>query len=46
MQSGAGGDYLAPAILLSWVDLGHVREANSNGASVPRGSLPRLFAPQ
>ena len=46
MQPGAGGDYLAPAILPYWVDLGHLQEAQTNGASVPSGSLPRYFAPQ
>jgi peptidoglycan/LPS O-acetylase OafA/YrhL len=46
MEPGAGGDYLAPAILPYWVDLGHLQEARTNGASVPSGSLPRYFAPQ
>ena len=46
MQPGAGGDYLAPAILPYWVDLGHQQEARTNGASVPNGSLPPYFAPQ
>ncbi len=36
MQPGAGGDYLAPAILPYWVDLGHLQEARTNGASVPQ----------
>ncbi|HEY5385469.1 MAG TPA: acyltransferase family protein, partial [Acidimicrobiales bacterium] len=44
VEPGAGGDYLAPAILPYWVDLGHVQEARTNGASVPSGSLPRYFA--
>ena len=46
MQPGGGGDFLAPAILPYWVDLGHLQEARTNGASVPSGSLPRYFAPQ
>ena len=46
MQPGAGGDYLAPAILPYWMELGHLQEAKTNGASVPSGSLPRFFAPQ
>jgi hypothetical protein len=46
MQAGAGGDYLAPAILPYWMDLGHLQEARTNGASLPSGSLPRFFAPQ
>ncbi len=46
MQPGAGGDYLAPAILPYWMDLGHLQEAKTNGASVPNGALPRFFAPQ
>jgi hypothetical protein len=46
LEPGAGGDYLAPAMLPYWVDLGHVQEARANGASVPHGSLPRYFAPQ
>ncbi len=46
MQPGGGGDYLAPAILPYWMELGHLQEAQTNGASVPSGSLPRYFAPQ
>ncbi|HEX4127452.1 MAG TPA: acyltransferase family protein [Acidimicrobiales bacterium] len=46
VQPGGGGDYLAPAILPYWVDLGHLQEARTNGASVPSGTLPRYFAPQ
>jgi peptidoglycan/LPS O-acetylase OafA/YrhL len=46
MQPGAGGDYLAPAILPYWVELGHLQEARTNGTSIPSGSLPRYFAPQ
>ena len=46
MQPGGGGDFLAPAILPYWVDLGHLQEARTNGASVPSGTLPRFFAPQ
>jgi peptidoglycan/LPS O-acetylase OafA/YrhL len=46
VQPGGGGDYLAPAILPYWMQLGHLQEAHTNGASVPSGSLPRYFAPQ
>jgi acyltransferase-like protein len=46
VQPGGGGDFLAPAILPYWVDLGHLQEARTNGASVPSGTLPRFFAPQ
>ena len=46
MQPGGGGDYLAPAILPYWEDLGHLQEARTNGASVPSGTLPSFFAPQ
>jgi peptidoglycan/LPS O-acetylase OafA/YrhL len=46
MEPGAGGAYLAPAILPYWVDLGHLQESRTNGASIPSGSLPRYFAPQ
>ena len=46
MQPGGGGDYLAPAILPYWMQLGHLQEAHTNGASIPTGSLPRFFAPQ
>ena len=46
LQPGAGGDYLAPAILPYWVDLGHLQEARTDGASVPNGALARSFAPQ
>jgi peptidoglycan/LPS O-acetylase OafA/YrhL len=46
MQPGGGGSFLAPAILPYWEDLGHLQEAQTNGASVPSGTLPRYFAPQ
>jgi peptidoglycan/LPS O-acetylase OafA/YrhL len=46
VQPGGGGDYLAPAVLPYWVDLGHLQEAQTNGASIPNGTLPRYFAPQ
>jgi peptidoglycan/LPS O-acetylase OafA/YrhL len=46
LQPGGGGDYLAPAILPYWEDLGHLQEARTGGASVPVGALPRFFAPQ
>ncbi len=45
-EPGVGGDYLAPAILPYWVDLGHLQEAQTDGASVDVGSLPEFFAPQ
>jgi hypothetical protein len=44
-QAGTGGDYLAPAILPYWEELGHHQEAETRGASVPRGSPPRFVAP-
>ena len=40
------GDYLAPAILPYWMELGHLQEAHTSGASIPAGTLPRYFAPQ
>ncbi len=46
MQPGGGGDYLAPAVLPYWMELGHLQESRTNGASLPTGSLPRFFAPQ
>jgi peptidoglycan/LPS O-acetylase OafA/YrhL len=46
LQRGGGGDYLAPAILPYWIELGHLQEAQTSGASVPSGKLPRFFAPQ
>ena len=46
MQPGGGGDYLAPAILPYWTELGHLQEARTGGASVHVGALPRFFAPQ
>ncbi len=46
MQPGGGGDYLAPAILPYWEELGHLQELRTGGSSVPAGPLPRLFAPQ
>ncbi len=45
-QPGGGGDYLAPAIVPYWEELGHLQEARTGGASVPSGTLPRFFAPQ
>ncbi len=46
VQPSTGGTYLAPAILPFWVELGHLQEAQTNGASVRTGALPRFFAPQ
>jgi hypothetical protein len=46
VHRGGGGDYLAPAILPYWVELGHLQEARTGGASDPAGTLPRYFAPQ
>jgi peptidoglycan/LPS O-acetylase OafA/YrhL len=46
MAPGTGGAYLAPAILPYWVKVGHVQEAQTGGASVHLGALPRFFAPQ
>jgi len=45
-EPGAGGDYLAPAILPYWGELGHLQEADTGGASVNVGTLPFYFAPQ
>ena len=45
MQPGGGGDFLAPAILPYWVDLGHLQEARTNGASVPERDTPPLLRP-
>ena len=45
-QPGGGGDYLAPAILPYWIELGHLQEAGTNGAGIPRRKLPRFFAAQ
>ncbi|MGD0391779.1 MAG: acyltransferase family protein [Acidimicrobiales bacterium] len=45
-ESGVGGDYLAPAILPYWLELGHLQEAQTDGASVEVGALPEFFAPQ
>jgi peptidoglycan/LPS O-acetylase OafA/YrhL len=46
LATGTGGAYLAPAILPYWVEIGHVQEALTGGASVHLGALPRFFAPQ
>ncbi len=46
MQPGGGGDYLAPAILPYWMELSHLQEARTGGATVHVGALPRFFAPQ
>ncbi len=45
-EPGVGGDYLAPAILPYWVELGHLQEAQTDGASVGVAALPEFFAPQ
>jgi peptidoglycan/LPS O-acetylase OafA/YrhL len=46
VQRGTGGAYLAPAIFPYWLELGHLQEAQTAGASVPTGKLPPYFAPQ
>ena len=46
VHRGGGGDYLAPAILPYWLELGHLQEAQTGGASDPAGTLPHFFAPQ
>jgi len=43
--TGVGGDYLAPAILPYWVNLGHLQEAEHAGKTVPLGPAPSSFAP-
>lgn len=43
--NGVGGDYLAPAILPYWLDLGHLQEEMSGGKSIPLGPEPTSFAP-
>jgi peptidoglycan/LPS O-acetylase OafA/YrhL len=40
-----GGDYLAPAILPYWTDLGHIQEATHGEKSIPSGIEPSTFAP-
>jgi hypothetical protein len=45
MQPGGGGDYLAPAVLPYWLQLGHLQEARTGGASVHVGSVPTFLAP-
>jgi peptidoglycan/LPS O-acetylase OafA/YrhL len=44
-QPGTGGDYLAPAILPYWEELGHLQEAGTDGASISHNALPTFFAP-
>jgi peptidoglycan/LPS O-acetylase OafA/YrhL len=43
-----GGEYLAPALLPLWEELGHEQQAATHGASVDRGPLPDSYflAPQ
>ena len=38
-----GGQYLAPALLPLWEELGHEQEAESHGGSVDRGPLPNTY---
>ena len=44
-QKGTGGDYLAPAILPYWEQLGHLQEAETHGSSIGHNPLPKFFAP-
>jgi hypothetical protein len=44
-QKGTGGDYLAPAILPYWAELGHLQEVDTHGLSVGHNHLPKFFAP-
>jgi hypothetical protein len=45
-QKGEGGDYLAPAILPYWEELGHLQETRHDGTTVNVGALPFFFARQ
>ncbi len=45
LGKGTGGDFLAPAILPYWIELGHLQETRTGGASVERGKPPSTFAP-
>jgi peptidoglycan/LPS O-acetylase OafA/YrhL len=38
-----GGEYLAPALLPLWEELGHEQQADTHGASVDRGPLPNTY---
>jgi hypothetical protein len=38
-----GGEYLAPALLPLWEELGHEQQAETHGASVDRGPLPNTY---
>ena len=44
-QPGEGGQYLAPALLPYWEELGHVQEARSRGRSIVRSRFPKFLAP-
>ena len=44
-EKGEGGQYLAPAILPYWEELGHLQEAATRRASTGRGRLPTFLAP-
>ena len=44
-SKGGGGQYLAPAILPYWEQLGHLQEAGTGGASIGHDRLPTFFAP-
>ena len=46
MQPGGGGDYLAPAILPYWIELGHLQEAGTNGAEHPRPETAAASSPR
>jgi peptidoglycan/LPS O-acetylase OafA/YrhL len=41
---GVGGDFLAPAILPYWIQLGHLQEAEAGGATIERGKPPATFS--
>ena len=44
-EPGTGGDYLAPAILPYWEELGHVQELETGGQSIVRSPPPSILAP-
>lgn len=44
-RTGTGGDFLAPAILPYWEELGHVQEARPGGASIGHNRLPEFLGP-
>ncbi|HXW36155.1 MAG TPA: acyltransferase family protein [Acidimicrobiales bacterium] len=43
--TNSGGEYVTPALVPYWEELGHLQEESTHGASVATNRLPAFFAP-